>query len=146
MRPVDLQRVWLVLLDVLEREVGSLEEVRARIDLRAPLEARLEMHFEDLVGRLFSGGELDDGLKFFGLGVELDAVLLGERSCEVGTGEQPAPDENLAQPRVSLPLLCQRLLELRFGQEALIDEQLAERTPERLLVRFLRTELWRIRK
>src|SRR5581483_5115665 len=62
----------------------------------------------------------------------LDADLIDEGSRQVVRGHDAARDENRAQPLAGDPLLEQRVLELLLGDQAALDDQLAERAPRRL--------------
>ena len=63
------------------------------------------------------------------LGLELDAVLLGKRNGQRGTGDVTALDEDRAQQPTALVLFDESQIELVLGDEALGDEQLAEGSP-----------------
>ena len=64
------------------------------------------------------------------LGLQLDAVPLGEGDRQVGTRDVAALDEDRAQQPVGLSLLRECKLELAGRDEAFLNKQLAERTPD----------------
>src|SRR5438067_2490075 len=61
--------------------------------------------------------------------LQLDAVLLGKGARQRGPGDVAAVDQDLAEPLAAFLLLRQRLLELRGGQQPLLDEKCAKRAP-----------------
>ena len=63
------------------------------------------------------------------LGLQLDAVLLGERVRERGPGDMAPVDQDLAEPFAGRLLRRQRLLELLGSQQSLLDEECAKRAP-----------------
>src|SRR5262249_46429152 len=65
------------------------------------------------------------------LAAELHAVLRAERMRELRRGEGAALDEDLAEPPVRLRLREQRVGQLRLGDQAVLDQQPAERAPRR---------------
>ena len=64
-----------------------------------------------------------------GLGDQLDAVLRRECRRELRRGDEAALDDRLAEPAARRLLLRERELELLVGQEPLLDEQASERSP-----------------
>src|SRR5919199_1423609 len=77
----------------------------------ASLDLRPEAAAESLVGR------------------ELDAVLLGQRVRERGSGDVSALDQDLTEPLAGRLLRRQSLLELLSREEPLLNEERAKRTP-----------------
>ncbi len=63
------------------------------------------------------------------LGVQLDAVLLGQRDGQRGPGNEAALDEDRPEQASRLLLFLQGTAELVFGDEALGDQQLTKRPP-----------------
>src|SRR5205823_1678574 len=63
------------------------------------------------------------------LGVQLDAVLLGQRDGQRRPGDEAALDEDRPEQAPRLLLLLQGTAELVFGDEAFGDQQLTKRPP-----------------
>src|SRR5207248_4290562 len=123
--PLDLECLGVVLLHVLHREVGRLEEVQALAQPRALLEAVPEGDVVDAVDRLVGLDRPERRLELDREGLGLEAVLLAERTREIAAGDRPALDQDLPEPAVAR-LLDQSLLEVGLADEALLHEQRAE--------------------
>src|SRR4051794_15144521 len=117
-----------MILHVLHREVGGLEEVRALPEAGALLEALAERHAVDAVDGPDSRDRLERRLE---LAAQLDAVLLAQRVSEVRRSDSAALDQDLAEAAPGLVLGDERLGELRLRDASLLDEQAAERAPRR---------------
>ena len=63
------------------------------------------------------------------LGVQLDAVLLGQRDGQRRPGDEAALDEDRPEQAPRFLLLFQGTVELVLGDEPLGDEQLTKRPP-----------------
>jgi hypothetical protein len=129
---LDLERDRLLTIDVVAREVGGIEEVRPLVENRPPLLRRLIRHREHLVVRL-AGRDRD------GHGVDLSrqrhrlegqAVLLGQRRRKHLSREVATLDEDFAKATIGVrPLLGECLFEGGIGEEAVLDQERAERAP-----------------
>ena len=64
-----------------------------------------------------------------GLGLQLDAVLRGERARQLRPRDEAALDDGLPEPLAGACLHCERGLELRAREEPLLDEDATERSP-----------------
>ena len=60
--------------------------------------------------------------------------LLVEAACERELREEPVAEEDLAQEIAGAVLLAERGLELLVREQASLDQELAERTPVRVVV------------
>ena len=64
-----------------------------------------------------------------GLGLQLDAVLRGERARQLRARDEAALDDRLAEPLAGALLLLERLFELLTREEPLLDKDATERSP-----------------
>ena len=61
-------------------------------------------------------------------------MLLGERVAQVDGRNEPAREEDLAEPAALVLLLAQGVVQLELRDQAALDEDLAQRPPHALFL------------